>query len=295
MMGKTILIGATNFSLYCKTAKQLLIDKGYKLIENPNQQSYTYEELETFSGYVDGVISGMEKWEESLLKQFKKLKVIIKFGTGVDTIDVEAAKKNAITVGCAKGLNAVSVANMTVTLMLAVLRKLVIYHNTTINGKWVRGLANDLDGKTVGFLGFGNIAQKAAKRLSGFDVKMIAYDKYIDSHMANSLNVNFCGFEELLSESDILSVHLPLNSETFHIISKKELSMMKKKSIIINTARGSVIDEDALYQALKEGTIYGAGLDVYENEPTNIGNPLFSLDNVVCTPHTSAETYESYY
>jgi len=294
-MGKKVLIGATNFSKYCAEAEQLLVNAGFELIKNPYQRPYTNEELKAFAPDVCAVIAGMESWNYNTISCFKQLKIIVKFGVGVDTIDLKAASEKGIVVGNAPGLNSVSVANMTIALMFAVLRKIVMYVNTTRKGGWVRDMSEDIDGKTIGIIGFGDIGRKVAKRLSGFDARILAYDTVPNEEIAKSLNTEMVTFEKLIEESDIITIHVPNLPSTYHLISTPEFERMKKNAIIINTARGPIIDEKALIKALESGKLGGAGIDVYEKEPVDPDNPLLKIETVVCTPHTSAETYKAYH
>jgi len=160
-------------------------------------------------------------------------------------------------------------------------------------GEWLRENGNDLDGKTVGILGFGDIGRKVARRISGFDVRILAYDAYPDMDAEKELNAEFTDCDTLLRNSDIVSVHLPNIPETHHFLSTEAFEKMKPTAILINTARGPIVDERALYQALTEGKIAAAGLDVYEQEPISTENPLLQLENALLTPHTASETWEA--
>jgi D-3-phosphoglycerate dehydrogenase len=293
-MNKKILIGVTNFSKYCAKAEQLIEYAGFELIKNPYQRSYTKEELREIDPDVCAVIAGMESWDSETVKYFKQLKIIMKFGVGVDTIDLKAAEENRIIVRNAPGLNSVSVANMTIALMFAVLRKIVMYVNTTKSGKWVRDMADDIDDKTIGIIGFGDIGKKVAKRLSGFDARILAYDINPDKGAAKDLNTEMVSFDKLIEESDIITIHVPNTTSTYHLIGKREFERMKRNAVVINTSRGPVIDEKALIRALETGRIAGAGIDVYEAEPVVAYNPLLKIETAVCTPHVSGETYKAY-
>jgi D-3-phosphoglycerate dehydrogenase len=291
-MKKKVLVGATNFSATCREAKELLEKNGFIVDENPHQRPYTREELKEIVGDYAAVSAGMESWDREILSLAKNLKVIGRFGVGYDNIDLKAAEELGITVAIAKGINGAAVATMAIGLMISVLRKIPMFDRTTREGQWVRAMGSDLDGKKVGLLGFGDIAQKTAKRLSGFDVEILAYDLFPNEEAARSLNVKLTDKDTLLRECDIISCHLPNLPETRHTMNEAAFARMKPTAIFINTSRGPLVDEAALYQALKEGVIAGAGIDVYEQEPIRPDNPLLTLDNIVCTPHTSAETNE---
>lgn len=290
---KKVLVCATNFSANCPEAKKLLLDNGFEIVENPHQRPYTFEELSGIVGDVNAVVAGMERWSEELMQLAPDLKIISKFGVGLDTIDVPAAQARGISVANARGMNAVSVANLCIALMLGCLRKLAKFNRTIREGQWLRENANDLDGKTVGLLGFGDIGSKVAKRIGGFDVRILAYDAYPNAGLAKQLNVELTDIQTLLRESDIVSVHLPNIPQTHHFLSDEQFAMMKPGAIVINTARGPLIDEAALCRAMKSGRVAACGLDVYEQEPIGMDNPLLSMENALLTPHTAAETFES--
>lgn len=294
-MTNKVLIGVTNYSQFCAEAEHLLISAGFELIKNPHQRPYKSEELRALAPDVSAVIAGMESWDRKTISYFDKLKIIEKFGVGVDTIDLKAAEENGITVGNALGQNSVSVANMTIALMLAVLRKLVMYVNTTRAGEWVRDMADDIDGKTIGIIGFGDIGRKVAKRLMGFDVRILAYDTAPNVEIAKELNTEMVSFDRLIEESDIITIHVPNLPSTYHLIGEREFEKMKCNAIIINTARGPIIDEEALVKSLEAGKLAGAGIDVYKSEPVKPDNPLMKIKTVVCTPHTSSETHKAYH
>lgn len=290
---KSVLVGSTNFSANCPEAKKMLLANGFEIIENPHQRPFTFEELSRIVGEVSAVIAGMEDWTEALYQMAPHLKIITKFGVGLDTIDIAAAQAHGISVGYAKGKNAVSVANMVVALIMSSMRKISKFDKTIREGLWLRENAQDLDGKTVGFVGFGDIARKAAKRISGFDVRILAYDVVKDEAAAKALNVAYADLDELLLECDIISIHLPNIPSTVHFFGKDQFARMKKTAILVNTARGPIVDQAALYNALASGQIGGAALDVYEQEPISPEDPLLKLDNITLTPHTAAETFEA--
>ena len=148
---------------------------------------------------------------------------------------------------------------------------------------------------TVGIVGFGRIGRRLAELLGGFGARLLAYDPYLDEAEARRRNVTPAGFEELLRESDVVTLHLPAAPETFHLINEETIAKMKDGAILVNTARGKLVDEEALVRALRSGKLRAAGIDVYEHEPVTADNPLFTLENVTVTPHTAAITYETNY
>ncbi|TDF95437.1 phosphoglycerate dehydrogenase [Paenibacillus piri] len=291
---KKVLVTATNYSVLCPEAKQLLESSGCNVIENRLGRPFTFEELKQIVTDIDGVVAGVDTWNEAVFKLAPKLKVIARFGVGVDNIDLDKASEFGIKVCNVPGGNANAVAELTIGLILSVIRNIPGLHQSARQGFWDRFVGMELAGKTIGFLGFGNIARLVAKKLQGFDVEIIAYDKYPNLEKAEALHASFVTCEEVLQKSDVVSMHLPSVPETYHMMSREQFALMKKTAYFINTARGALVDEHALYDALQSGEIAGAAIDVFETEPVTADNPLFQLDNLITTPHTAAETYETY-
>lgn len=293
-MKKTVLVTATNYSALCAEAKQLLETSGFHIIENKLGRPFTFEELAIVVPVVDAVVAGVDTWDEPVFKLAPNLKLIARFGVGVDNIDLDKAKQYGVKVTNVPAGNANAVAELTIGLLLSAIRNIPLLHESARQGEWNRAVGLELAGKTVGLLGFGNIAQMVAKKLSGFEVNVIAYDKFPNEEKAKQLGVEMVSLEDVLRRGDIVSMHLPSLAETRRMMSVRQFDMMKPTAYFINTARGALVDEQALYEALRAGRIAGAAIDVYESEPVSADNPLFRLDNIVTTPHTAAETYETY-
>ena len=229
-----------------------------------------------------------------------KLKLVQLLSAGYDRVDIEAARKAGVPVSNNGGANAIAVAEHTLMLMLAVLKRVVRFHNDVVAGKWRGGdspetRVYELAGKTLGIVGLGNIGKKVARRAAAFDMRVQYYDiARLTLDQEDALGVHFALFTELLQSSDVLSLHVPLDDTTRNIIGARELGLMKPTSIIVNTCRGPVVDEDALYRALKDGKIAGAGLDVFVEEPPAKTHPVFSLPNVTLTPHSAGPTWENW-
>jgi phosphoglycerate dehydrogenase-like enzyme len=229
-----------------------------------------------------------------------KLRLVQLLSAGYDRVDIEAARKAKVPVSNNGGANAIAVAEHTILLMLAVLKRLVRFHNDVVAGKWrVGNLVDDrvgeLAGKTVGIIGLGNIGKKVARRAQGFDARVQYYDiERLTEAQEDALGVRFALLDELLRTSDVVSLHVPLDDSTRHIIGARELAAMKRDAVLVNTCRGPVIDEAALYEALKAGTIAGAGLDVLVDEPPAKDHPIFTLANVTLTPHSAGPTWENW-
>jgi phosphoglycerate dehydrogenase-like enzyme len=234
-----------------------------------------------------------------LISAASSLQLIQKFGIGVDRIDLHAARRLGRPVAITAGGNAVAVAEHAVMLMLAVLRKLSYVHGKLREGVWlkaeIRLITHELFEKTVGLIGLGHIGKEVARRLKAFETRLIYYDSIRPPRQVeNQLGVTFASLEELLRTADVISVHVPLIPGTEKMIGRREFQMMKKEAIVINTARGEVVDEAALYEALAERTLGGAGLDVFATEPLPQDSPLLRLENVVASPHSAGLTLETY-
>ena len=253
------------------------------------------EELTKHIGDVDAlIVRSATKVRKDLIDAAPTLKVIGRAGVGLDNVDVEYAKSKGIKVVNTPGATSISVAELVIGLMLAVYRKIAFGDRETRKGNWPKKKCKGMElyGKTVGIIGIGRIGREVARRLKVFGCKLYYYDIYHPpKEILNEIGVEFCELDELLRESDIITIHVPLTPETKHMINAERIEKMKDGAVIINTSRGGVVDEDALYNALKSGKLYGAALDVYENEPLK-ESKLFELDNIVLTPHIGAQTKE---
>ncbi len=224
----------------------------------------------------------------------KQLKVIARAGVGLDNVDVKAATQAGVMVVNAPTSNIVSAAELAVALLLSAARNIVPANLALKNGEWKRSKYNgvELSEKTVGIVGLGRIGVLVAQRLSAFGVKLIAYDPYVQPARAAQIGVRLVPLDELMRESDFITVHLPKTAETAGLIGDEQLKLAKPTMYLVNAARGGIVDEDALYRAISEGRVAGAGLDVYAKEPCT-DSPLFGLETVVATPHLGASTDEA--
>ncbi|MDR1058344.1 MAG: phosphoglycerate dehydrogenase [Treponema sp.] len=292
---KKIFITVPAFDQYCQDAKKLLEDQGYEVVvSQKNVPFHTFEELKPIIGEYDGVIMGLDEWNDEVFKIAPRLKAVAKFGVGVDNVDLAAAAKRGIKVINAKGGNSQAVAELALALMLASARNIVYQHERlTGAGEWVRFTGMELSGKTIGLLGFGDIARRVAKLLTGFEVKILAADPLVDAAAAARHGASLVSVDEVLSQSDIVSIHIPAVADNYHFMNAERFQKIKKGAILINTARGAVLDEEALLDALHSGQISAAALDVYEHEPIDNTSPLTREPRIICTPHTAAETLES--
>lgn len=288
-----VLVTATNYSKYCQAGKKILENAGCEIIENSHGRPYTVDELKEIVEDIDGVVVGVDDWNEDVFKLAPKLKGMARFGVGVDNIDLNAAKEHGIIVCNSPGINSSAVAEQAVALLLSLIRNIPEMNRAVRKGEWPRPMFHELKSRTIGFLGFGAIARNVAQRLAGFGPEMIAYDKYPNQEAADKLGVRLVSQEEVLKESDIISIHLPATDETKHLINKETIQQMKDGVYIVNTARGSIVNEADMAEALESGKAAGFGTDVFEHEPIDLSGPLFKYDNYIATPHVSAETFEN--
>jgi D-3-phosphoglycerate dehydrogenase len=259
---------------------------------------YTEDDLVEMIGPYDAImITSQHAITSRVIAAAPKLRIIVKRGAKPENVDYEAATKRGIVVAWTPGVNYVAVAEHALMLMLCLAKKTIPQMERLRGGAWRESDAGleELCGKTIGIVGLGGIGRVLCRMVGGFDVKLLAYDPYISPAQAKEVNVNLVGLEDLLRQSDYVTLHATLTEETRHLIGEKELSMMKKTAYLINTARGGLIDESALLKALREGEIAGAGLDVFEPEPPKHENPLLHLPNVVVTPHMAGWSDEAVY
>ena len=273
---------------------RLLTEKGYEARVSPDTSEATYvKEIQGCSG----LLVRTAEIPASVIEAGKSLKVIARHGVGYDNINVAAATRRKIPVCITPRANALSVAEHVLTLMLALAKRIVPYDAATRKNDWeVRNSygAIDLNGRVLGILGMGRIGSLVCKKAkAGFDMEILAYDPLIPAEAMEQAGAKVVkGIPELLKAADVVTVHVPSSPQTKGLIGVKELAMMKPTAFLINTARGPLVDEAALVQALKEKQIAGAGLDVFDPEPPKADNPLYTLPNVVLTPHSAGLTVE---
>jgi D-3-phosphoglycerate dehydrogenase len=292
-VNKKVLVTPRSFGKHSKTPIQLLQDAGYDVQLNPYNRILSKSEMKDAIKDVDGIIVGVDPLDEEVLKEAKNLKAIAKYGVGTDNIDLDYATKHQIPVSITAGANTDAVADYTMSLMLAAARKVTAIDVKCREKDWTKITTVDVYGKTLGLIGIGNIGKGVAKRAKGFDMKILAYDLVEDYEFARKHGITYVkSIRDILRESDFISLHLPLNDKTRHIISYEEFQVMKSTAVIINTARGGLINEDALENALKNNLIWGAGVDVFEQEPPS-NLDLLSLDNIVIGSHCAASTIQA--
>ncbi len=260
----------------------------------------TEDDLLTEVKEVDVILVVYTKITKRIMESAPRLKGIVRYGIGVDNVDVRAATEMGIYVANVPDYCIRTVAEYTFALLLALARKIILADRTVKSASWkiwtqqpAELMGVDLEGKVLGLIGMGNIGSAVAIRAKAFGMKVIAYDPYLEKDKAELLGVELVDLDALLKNSDFVTIHVPLTSETQGMIGEQELRKMKNTAYLINTSRGPIVKEDALYEALKNKWIAGAALDVYEKEPPERDNPLFKLDNTVLTPHIAWYTEEA--
>lgn len=251
------------------------------------------DELLNLSDGVDGIVAGVDYYSKEVIKEMPAcVKVISRYGAGFDRIDLNACNRRGIVVTNTPGANATAVCELAFGLMLSCARNIPELHQQVCECAWPRANGMELAGKTIGIIGLGAIGKKLATRAQAFDMKVLTYDPYLDESYVRENSIQATDLDELIQNSDIISLHVPLNSQTYHLINGKRIAAMKEGAIIINTARGGLIDENAAASAIRAGHLRGIGLDVFEQEPLR-ESPLKGLPGVVFTPHTGAHTTEA--
>lgn len=254
------------------------------------------ERLIELVGDVEAIIvRSKPKVTKEVIDAAPKLKVIGRAGVGLDNVDVAYAKEKGIEVVNSPGASSRSVAELAIALTFNVARKVAFADRKMREGVWAKkqAMGMELEGKTIGIVGFGRIGYEVAKIARALGMRVLLYDPYPNEEKVKEVGGKFVELEELLKESDVVTLHVPLIDATYHLINEERLKLMKPTAILINAARGAVVDTDALVRALEEGWIAGAGLDVFEEEPLPESHPLTRLDNVVLTPHIGASTVEA--
>ncbi|OGR03898.1 MAG: phosphoglycerate dehydrogenase [Deltaproteobacteria bacterium RIFOXYD12_FULL_50_9] len=254
------------------------------------------DELEKIISEYDGlVIRSATKVTAVILEAATRLKVVGRAGIGLDNVDVLTASTKGVVVMNAPDGNATTAAEHALSMMMSIARNIPQATASMKAGKWEKKkfMGRELTGKTLGVIGIGRIGSIVADRARGLHMKVIAYDPHMPKELVDTLGVELVSLDELCRRSDFFTVHVPLTKETKHRVSTNEFKLMKKSAMFIDCARGGVVDEAALYEALKSGLIAGAALDVFEVEPTTLENPLLSLENFICTPHLGASTAEA--
>lgn len=287
-----VLVTARSFGTVDDLAVKLLNENGCEIKKLEAKDGPIPEQLKKELPTADAVIAGLEDYDRALIESAKNLKVISRYGVGYDKVDLNAASENHIAVTVTPGASADSVADLAVTLMLCSARNIVVMNNGIKGRNQVRPSGVEMWGKTLGVVGAGRIGKGVAKRCTGFNMKILCYDQYQDENFKKECGAEYVELETLIRESDFITIHSPLTPETTNIFGAEQFKAMKKDAILVNTARGGIVDEDALYEALKNGEIRAAALDATIDEPP-YDSPLCTLSNCILTPHAGAATKEA--
>lgn len=272
--------------------RDLLRENAFELVLPKRAAQLTEEELLEIMPGVAATIAASEPYTRRVIEKSPGLRVIARAGVGYDAVDVQAATDHGVVVTITPGTNHDAVAEHTFTMMLALAKSLIPHHQALIAGGWPRETTLPLRGRTLGIAGLGRIGKAVAIRGACFGMNLLAYEPFPDNEFISRYGVTLVPMERLLAEADYLTLHVPLTPESKHLINRRTLALMKPGAFLLNTARGGLVCEADLYEALKTRRIAGAGLDVFEHEPPG-KIPLFELDNLVVTPHDAGVDLQS--
>lgn len=284
----TVLVTSTSFGKDDPSLKTELEAAVGKVIYNPTGKPLSSQDLSRMLPGVDGFIAGLDTIDAAALQAADRLKVIARYGVGLDNVDLSAARERNIIVTNTPGANSASVAELAVGFMLCLARQIPAAVQAARGGNWPRLPGLSLKGKTVGLVGLGAIGKAVALRLKGFECRLLAFDPFPNREFATANGVELVDLSTLCANSDFISLHLPLTDETRNMVNAEFLAGTKKGAFLINTARGELIDEAALEVALRSGHLRGAALDVFIQEPPAPNHPLLAMPQVLVTPHFAA-------
>ena len=291
-MSYKVLVTPRTFGKSDPVPLAMLEEAGCEIVANNLGRMMTEAELAELIVDVDGVIAGLDPFTEDVLSKAGKLKAICRYGVGVNNIALDYAKNKGIAVANTPGANSLAVAELTIGLLFAVCRRISRFDQDIRQGVWRQYPGMQLGGKTMGVVGTGQIGRHVAQLARGLGMGVVCYDVYPDLTWAEELGMDYVSLPELIKAADFISLHIPYNEGTHHLIGRAELDQMKPSAVVLNTSRGGIIDEVALWDAVSENRIWGAGLDVFEKEPP-LDSPLAKLDHVVLTSHIGSHTQES--
>ena len=282
------------FDALNQKAKDYALERGFEYEWVP-QNPFSRKDVITHLQNADVGIIDVEPYGEETFSQIRNtIKLLVRFGVGYDKVDLKAASKHGIAVARTVGANTMGVAEMAITLMLTLRRQLNENQRIASSDRWEnRTVCNETMGGTIGIVGFGAIGQAVAHLISGFNCRVIAYDPFPDEAAAKRAHVELVDIRSLFRTADAVTIHVPYSPATHMMVNADLLSCMKPSAVLVNTARGNIVDEDALYHALANKRLRGAALDVFSEEPLPLSSPLFELDNIILTPHVSSQTAES--
>lgn len=292
-----ILVTPRGYAAYGAQAAKRLEALGYEMNINTTGKPLSREAFVEYAKKSTGIIVGVDELDGGLLKECRSLKAVVKFGVGTDNIDLKTAEGCGIKVGRCVGSNSNAVAELTIGMMFAAAKHLVSSNVQVRGGAWNKPTGRELTKKTIGIIGFGNIGRHVARMAHGIGMEVLAYDVFnIPKEVLDTYQAKQCSIEEILKGADFISIHTPLTEETRNMISDEQFDMMKETAVIVNAARGGIINEKALYTALKNKKIYAAASDVFTSEPPvqdDWVQELIHMDNFILTPHIGSRTVEA--
>jgi D-3-phosphoglycerate dehydrogenase len=285
-----VLVTPTTFGLYDKRLRQELEAIVGEVIYNQRGRPLASSELQEMLPGCHGFIAGLDRVDGTALESADQLKVIARYGAGIDNIDLETAARKKITITNTPHANAVSVAELAIALLLSLARSIPEATASVRRGDWPRLQGKLLEGKTIGLIGFGCVGKEVARRLQNWGSTLLAYDPFSNKDIATSLDVRLVHLDELVRNADFVSLHVPLLAETRHIVNAEFLGRMKRGAYLVNTARGEIVEESAMLEALDSGQLGGAAVDVYTKEPPPADSLLRGHPRLIATPHCGAHT-----
>ena len=294
-MGFKILITAPYMQMVIDRFRSIFDEKGVELVIAPFQERFEQEQLLELVGDIDGVICGDDRFTEKVLKVAPKLKVLSKWGTGIDSIDQVACKKFGVEVRNTPNAFSIPVADTVLGYILNFARQLPWMDRAMRKGQWNKSLNVSLSESTIGVIGVGNVGKEVVKRAVAFGGRVLGNDTAeIPADFISKTGLEMVSKEELLKEADFISVNCDLNETSFHLISDDEFKLMKPTAVLVNAARGPIVDESALIKTLQAKEIGGAAMDVFEIEPLSGDSPLLKMDNVMVAPHNSNSSVKAW-
>lgn len=292
-MSEKVLITARSLYDVMAGAREKLTDAGYEIVTPRPGQTLTPDQFKELVKDAVAIILGLEECTAEIIQAGRKLKVISRFGVGMDNVDIPAATARGIPVTGTPGANNVSVAELTMGFILALARRIPQHDREVRAGEWERFTGTEVSGATLGIVGLGAVGRDVARRALCFGMEVLYYDPAPPpAEFLSQTPVTAVPLEKLLATSDFVTLHLPLTPETHHLIDDRALRLMKPTAYLINTARGGIVDEQALYDALSNGRLAGAAFDAFAQEPP-IASPLLGLDNFIASPHAGAATAQA--
>jgi len=285
-----VLISPSSFGNITLEPINILKEEGYEIINNPFGRKLTEAEVIEHAKGCIGIVAGVEPLTSKVMDSLPHLKCISRVGVGMDNVDLEYAKQKGISVVNTPNGPTRAVAELTLAMTLSLLRKIPQADAALKNKQWKKQTGNLIFQKQIGVIGLGRIGRLVAELFRGIGNPVIGYDLYPDYQWAKKFGIQIKSFDEVISESDIITLHIPGNADKTPVISQNELTKMKSNAFLINIARGGVVDEQALYSALKENKLAGAAVDVFSNEPYD--GPLCDLENIILTPHLGSYAAE---